>query len=219
MPPWASLFSCRAPHPTKGATIAPCRRTRNQQNACFLPRYPTVRGLWLRRHVYDFAPDSTHTSFGTRGFVDIVSSSTGQKVAIPALCKNPTRIMRSPMWYWRWKKPAVPFPRLFLGLALTSSTSVRTGFFLSHTVRRQGDAVFRGYGEEASAKLSLIRQDGRERGTNLAQKGRFVCAVTSYTAKKPKCCGLSGAFSAGWNRRRRVHHKRGHGPSRNRPEP
>ena len=117
------------------------------------------------------------------------------------------------------KKPAMPFPRLFLGLALVSSTSVRTGFFLSHTVRRQGGAVFHGYGEEASAKLGLIRQDGREHGTNLVKKARFACAATSYTAKKPKCCGLSGAFSAGWNGRWRVRRKWGHGPSRNRPEP
>ena len=89
-----------------------------------------------------FKTNSTRGPGGLRHFAHIKLKSTGQKVAIPAMRKNPTRIMRSPMWCRRWKKPAMPFPRLFLGLALVSSTSVRTGFFLSHTVRRQGGAVF-----------------------------------------------------------------------------
>ena len=102
----------------------------------------------------DFAPDSSRTPGRFRHFVVIASNSTGQKVATPAGRKKPARVLRSPMWCWRWENPAVSFPHPFLSLALAFFASVRTGFRMSHTVRRQGGAVFCRAGKKASAKLS-----------------------------------------------------------------
>ena len=91
----------------------------------------------------------------------------GKKLRPPRDVKSQHEVCEARCGVGAGKTQQCRFPANF-ELSAGFFASVRTGFRMSHAVRRQGDAVFRRCGEKDSTKLSLIRQYAREHGTNLA---------------------------------------------------
>ena len=163
------LHSVRAAilHPLKGATVTPCCRTPNPQNAGFLPGCPTVRGLrpeppfcglraqqyftkvtlWISRStVREGRPDS--------GVLCTLSLTVRDKKLRPSRdVKSQHECCEARCGVGAGKTQQCRFPANF-ELSAGFFRVCKNGLFLSHTVRRQGGAVFRRCGEKDSTKLS-----------------------------------------------------------------